>query len=176
MFSKAKSDNRDSETVATAKQPPSLLSSDLKIEGNILTDGEVHLEGVVIGDVAAGRLTIGEQARVQGEIVADDVTVMGEVQGQIRAVSVRLAKTAKMVGDIWHQVLAIDSGARMEGHCRRVEDSAVLRRKSDSGTRPDTRPDTLGKSITETSGSGEKPSVVQRKPSDPVVLKKAAST
>jgi cytoskeletal protein CcmA (bactofilin family) len=32
-----------------------------------------------------------------------------------------LAKSAHVVGDIWHELLAIDSGAFVEGHCKRTD-------------------------------------------------------
>jgi cytoskeletal protein CcmA (bactofilin family) len=49
------------------------------------------------------------------------VRIHGKITGQINAKSVSLAKTANVKGDILHEKLAIEDGARLEGHCRRTE-------------------------------------------------------
>ena len=80
--------------------PPSLISANLQIVGNLRSQGEVQIDGTVDGDVAANALTIGERATINGEIVADDVVVRGRVNGRIRARKVQLVKSAHVVGDI----------------------------------------------------------------------------
>ncbi len=55
--------------------------------------------------------------------MADAIEVRGRVEGEIRARLVQATKTAEIVGDIWHDILSIDSGAYLNGHCRR-NDSA----------------------------------------------------
>ncbi len=39
----------------------------------------------------------------------------------MKGANVTLAKTAKVTGDILHQTLAIEPGAFLEGHCKRIE-------------------------------------------------------
>lgn len=102
--------------------PPSLISRDLKIVGDLKSDGEIQVDGSVDGDIRSKVLLIGESAHVKGEITADSVVVHGTVNGQIKARSVKLAQSAHMVGDIMHEDLAIETGAFLEGHCRRIED------------------------------------------------------
>ncbi len=81
---------------STKDAPPSLISANLQIVGNLRSQGEVQIDGTVDGDVAANALTIGERATINGEIVADDVVVKGRVNGRIRARKVQLAKSARM--------------------------------------------------------------------------------
>jgi len=102
--------------------PPSLISRDLKVIGNLKSEGEVQIDGSVEGDVGSKTLLIGESAHIKGEVVADSVVVQGTVKGQIKARSVKLAKSAHVVGDIMHQDLSIETGAFLEGHCRRIEE------------------------------------------------------
>ncbi len=49
----------------------------------------------------------------------------GAVKGMVRAKSVFLASTARMSGDVEHESLAIEPGAYMEGHCKRITETAV---------------------------------------------------
>lgn len=101
---------------------PSILSADLTIKGSISSEGEVQLDGLVEGDVRAGSLSIGEEATVKGEVVAESVVIRGRVEGSVRARQVQLAATARIEGDIIHATLAVESGAYFDGHCRRSSD------------------------------------------------------
>lgn len=104
------------------KPSPSVLSSDLTIKGNVITSGDVQVEGTVEGDIHAHLLTVGEGATVKGEVVADDVVVHGRVIGRLRGLKVRLTASAKVEGDIVHKTIAIESGAHFEGSVQRQED------------------------------------------------------
>ena len=101
---------------------PSVLSSDLTVKGNITTQGDAQIEGVVEGDIRAHQLTVGESATIRGEIVADDIVVNGRVIGRVRGLKVRLSASARVEGDIIHKTIAIESGAHFEGSVQRQED------------------------------------------------------
>ena len=125
MFSKDKDQNRAgaNQPVAPAKpSPPSLVSRDLKIIGNLKSDGEVQIDGSVEGDIRCKTLLIGESAHIKGEIIAETVVVHGTLNGQIESRSITLASSAHVVGDILHENLSIETGAFLEGHCRRMEE------------------------------------------------------
>jgi cytoskeletal protein CcmA (bactofilin family) len=111
----------------TKPAPPSLISRDLKIVGDLKSDGEIQIDGSVEGDIRSKTLMIGESSHIKGEITADSVIVHGTVNGQIKARSVKLARSAHMVGDILHEDLAIETGAFLEGHCRRMEEEKPAR-------------------------------------------------
>jgi cytoskeletal protein CcmA (bactofilin family) len=112
---------------------PSIISANLHIVGNLKTEGEIQVDGVIDGDVTAQALTVGAHARIAGELVADDIVVHGQISGKISARQVRLAKTAKVVGDIVHEVLAIEAGAHIEGQLRRLDEEP--RRKPEAVTK-----------------------------------------
>ncbi|MFS4438970.1 bactofilin family protein [Paracoccaceae bacterium GXU_MW_L88] len=105
-----------------SKAAASLLSSDITIEGNISSTGDINIEGVIKGDVRANVLTVGENATVHGEVMADDVIVNGRVVGRVRGLKVRLSTSARVEGDIIHKTIAIESGAHFEGSVQRQED------------------------------------------------------
>ena len=104
------------------KAPPSTLSTDLTITGNLKTTGDIQVEGNVEGDIRAHLLTVGETAVIKGEIVADDIVVNGRVIGRVRGLKVRLTSTARVEGDIIHKTIAIESGAHFEGSVQRQDD------------------------------------------------------
>jgi cytoskeletal protein CcmA (bactofilin family) len=104
------------------KPVPSVIGPDLTILGNLVSKGEVHVEGEVQGDMHASHIMVGEKAKVTGSIVAEEVVVRGHVMGSIRGRRVSLQSTSHVDGDIYHQTLAIEQGAFFEGKSRRAED------------------------------------------------------
>ena len=91
----------------------------------------MQIEGEVQGDVHAERIVIGEQARITGALIADEIVVRGNVQGSIRGNSVTLQSSSRIEGDVFHKSLAIEQGAFFEGKSRRSDDpmsAAALRR------------------------------------------------
>ena len=121
-----------SNTPAGRNSAPSIISANLHIVGNLKTDGEIQIDGVIEGDVTAQALTIGGSARVSGELTGQEVIVHGQISGKITSKNVRLAKTAKVVGDIFHEVLAIEAGAHIEGQLRRIDEAAKTRKSASS--------------------------------------------
>jgi cytoskeletal protein CcmA (bactofilin family) len=95
--------------------PPSILSAGLTITGNLATDGELQIDGAVEGDIAAAKLTLGERAKIKGEITVEILIVRGEITGSVHARQVQLAASARIHGDICHETLAIEAGARVDG-------------------------------------------------------------
>lgn len=122
MFSRIKPNSSDKALKKKQKPPiPSILGKDLQIDGDLKTDGDIQLDGVVNGDVQTNVLTIGPDAVINGSIVADKVYVAGTVNGTITGRVVELSKSAKIIGDILHQSLAMEAGAHVEGMCRHVD-------------------------------------------------------
>ena len=108
------------------KLPPSVIGSDLTIMGNVISKGEVQVEGEVQGDINCLLLVVGEKAKITGGLVAEDVVVRGHVMGSIRGKRVTLQSCSHVEGDIYHQSLAIEQGADFEGKSRRTEDPNLL--------------------------------------------------
>lgn len=105
---------------APAKSVPSIISIDLSVTGNLSSDGEIQVDGMVDGDISCKALIVGTKGSVSGGVTAQTVRIHGSIKGPVRAKSVFLATTAHMSGDIEHESLAIEPGAFLEGHCKRI--------------------------------------------------------
>jgi cytoskeletal protein CcmA (bactofilin family) len=101
---------------------PSVIGPDLTIAGNLISKGEVQIDGEIQGDIHGTYIIIGEKAKITGGIVAEEVVVRGHVMGSIRGKRVMLQTTSHVEGDVYHQSLAIEQGAFFEGKSRRSED------------------------------------------------------
>ena len=97
---------------------PSIISSDLVVQGTLSSSGDVQIDGRGEGDVHSAGLVIGEKAHIEGEVFAEDVTVRGHAQGSIRARKVLLCSTCHVEGNILHEAFAVEAGAFFEGNCR----------------------------------------------------------
>lgn len=93
----------------------SLVAEGVRLQGDLATEGDLHLDGLVEGDIRVNHMTIGEAGVVTGTILADSIEVRGRVVGTICARQVRLWSTAHVDGDISHTELAIEAGAHFEG-------------------------------------------------------------
>lgn len=102
---------------------PSIIAADVQIEGNVKTAGELQLDGAITGDLVCGGVVMGESGAVNGTISADSVTIRGKVTGQIRAKSVRLEKSAVVEGDVYHESLSVEAGARLTGRFAHTTDN-----------------------------------------------------
>ena len=125
---------------------PSILSADLKITGSIVSDGEVQLDGTVEGDVRATDLTIGEEASIKGEVIAENVVIRGRVNGSVRARQVQLSSTARVEGDVIHATPAIESGAYFDGLCKRSSDPLSDVKSPPANAKPATQSTSSGSS------------------------------
>lgn len=117
------------EPAAVRRSPAvvSVIGKDITIEGGVTGEGEVHIDGVVRGDVRVGRLSIGESGHVEGTIAAELVEVRGKVVGAVTAKQIRLFATAHIDGDITHEQLAMETGASFQGRSLKFQRPTVQR-------------------------------------------------
>jgi cytoskeletal protein CcmA (bactofilin family) len=99
----------------------SCIGSGMSIVGNIECKGQAQVFGRIEGELRASDLLISDGARVEGNVIAQNVTVCGRVKGTIRAVHVKLQNGGAVEGDIFHRSLSIDENSQFEGSSRRVE-------------------------------------------------------
>ena len=107
----------------------SVIGADLSVTGSLESKGELQVEGEVQGDIHAQRLVIGEQARITGGLVAEEVVVRGKVQGSIRGITVMFQSSSHVEGDVFHKSLTIEQGAFFEGKSRRSDDPMSVPRQ-----------------------------------------------
>ena len=100
----------------------STIGEDLTITGNVTSKGELHVNGRVQGDVHCVALVLGENAQVEGNVVAQHVMVHGRLIGSVRALKVMLQSTAHVEGNLFHKGLSVELGTHFEGESRPSDD------------------------------------------------------
>ncbi|WP_421791448.1 bactofilin family protein [Hyphobacterium sp.] len=159
-----------------SNKAPSIISADMALSGSLNSEGEVQLDGSVNGDVRAGSLTIGEEASVEGEVVAENVIVRGRVKGSIKARQVQLASTARIEGDIVHSALSMESGAFFDGHCRHSSDPVADAGKKASNDTSGSKPSSSTSSSSSSSSSAPPKATSSSSSSSSLDLPKASGS
>jgi cytoskeletal protein CcmA (bactofilin family) len=86
-----------------------VMRGDLESEGDILVKGKVH------GNISCKLLIIDVGAIIEGSISAEEVVVRGSTRGIIKALRVRLEKTAQVDSEIYQDKFSAEEGARIKG-------------------------------------------------------------
>ena len=66
----------------------SIISPNLKIKGDLVSSGDIKVEGSVEGSISCRTLTLGNNPVLNCNVTADTVRVNGEFSGQVKATKV----------------------------------------------------------------------------------------
>src|SRR3984957_18334341 len=95
-----------------------MIGKSVKVNGKIFTKEDLYVDGDVEGTIESqeNKVTIGPNGRVQADIGAREVIILGQVQGNVIASDkVDIRKDAKLVGDIVTSRISIEDGALFKG-------------------------------------------------------------
>jgi cytoskeletal protein CcmA (bactofilin family) len=102
----------------TATRAPSWLGPGLSIKGQITGSEDLQVDCKVEGPISLGehRLTVGQNAHVNGEITASEVIVYGNIKGSLLANGrIEIKKHGSVVGDLTTSRIMIEDGAYYKG-------------------------------------------------------------
>ena len=98
------------------RDEPSYIAKDTEFDGNIVSSGEIHIDGLVRGTVQAQTCLIDVNGEIQGGILADAVFIRGRVMGPVSAAQVRISAGAHVEGNVAHDTISIEPGAYVLGN------------------------------------------------------------
>lgn len=98
---------------------PTIISANTLIKGDVISDGILHVDGQIQGDVSCLELVIGTKGCVAGCVKTQNMHLYGTLRGKAIVDNMFVSKTAKLIGDVTHNSLAIEPGAFIDGHCIR---------------------------------------------------------
>ena len=99
----------------------SFLGPEVVVTGDVTTTAQLHVEGIIDGNVDCAQLILGEGGAISGDISAQDVRLCGKVEGQVDAASIVVEATARLSGDLAYETISVAAGARVEGRLSRRE-------------------------------------------------------
>lgn len=96
-----------------------LIGSGTKIIGDIHSNGDVRIDGNLVGNLTtSGKFVLGPEGLVEGHVSCKNADLSGEIKGSVNVGEMLSLKvTAKINGDIITGKLAIEPGATFTGTC-----------------------------------------------------------
>lgn len=99
----------------------SVLPAGTTLDGDLIGDGDITIEGTVNGNIRCRFLTLSGQPTIRGCAEAEVVNLCGNFTGELHASKVILNKSARMRGDLYYRVLEVQPGADFEGRVAPLE-------------------------------------------------------
>jgi cytoskeletal protein CcmA (bactofilin family) len=105
----------------------SIVATDLTVTGELKTEGVVKIDGVVEGNIRAGRqVLVSKGGVVKGDVYTKEAIVGGRVAGSIQATErVEVQATATVQGDIGTQRILVHEGGEVNGSVRMGDPAAA---------------------------------------------------
>jgi cytoskeletal protein CcmA (bactofilin family) len=104
-------------TVAVRNETQNVIAKGTVIQGNIVAEGDLLIEGTVRGDVTTKTtLIVGPTCIIEGNILAEHAEVAGQVKGTVQALGLLIIKSSSMIdGDVLTKNLNVESGSTFNG-------------------------------------------------------------
>lgn len=121
----------------------SIIGPGMKIVGDCITDGTVRVEGVVEGNVRAGKaVVIGKEGTVDGSIETQDAVIAGTVKGTITAASrLELQSSCHIEGEVLARRMQLEEGAILNGKVKMGDVKAKMPKAADTSGSSSSRKD-----------------------------------
>jgi cytoskeletal protein CcmA (bactofilin family) len=94
-----------------------VIGERISIEGDIRGHENLVIEGSMKGkiELEKNQITVGPKGRVQAEIHADNVTISGQLMGNIQALgTVKITRDANFSGEIKARSISVEDGAYLK--------------------------------------------------------------
>ena len=124
MFNKNSKTENEKTTMPTGT---SLIGTGTTITGDIVSNGDIRIDGVLKGNIrGTAKILIGQDGVVEGDIEGQQADIMGRVEGRISVKELlNLRSNAIIKGDIRAGKLQIEPTVVFNGQCQMGEASVV---------------------------------------------------
>jgi len=99
-----------------------LVGSGMKIQGDLVFSGGLHVDGRIVGNVIAeenshSMLVLSDQGQIEGEVRVPHAVLNGRVIGDVYASErVELSRQGKVDGNVYYNLLEMAMGAEVNGN------------------------------------------------------------
>lgn len=135
-------------TTGSGRSSPieSTIGPNTHIKGDVQGDGGLRVDGIIEGTIElTGNLVVTESAKIRAEIKANNISISGAVQGNIKATRIEILDTGRVWGDLTVKSLLVNEGAYFRGQTIMPQDlkppqlkpPALVQEERDEETGPD---------------------------------------
>lgn len=111
---------------AQSSATPTLISKGCVVTGKIESDVFVRIDGHIKGDLFIGEgLIVGEDGLIDGNINTREIVVYGTVNGTVKAESIDIKSSGRILGEIQTKTFQVERGAVYTGMVSMAKDAVV---------------------------------------------------
>lgn len=123
MFGKRKSEDYSAKEVNVSVDGLTTIAQGTIVTGVLTVEGNIRLDGTVEGNISCkGKIVVGPQGKVKGDIICEAAILHGMLQGDIRVAEALVMKSGCIMnGDVYTCKLEIEPQARFNGTCNTTE-------------------------------------------------------
>jgi len=127
---------------AQAGELNALLGRGSAFEGKLVFEGTVRIDGKFKGEIhSEGKLIVGENGEIEGEIWVESAVISGRVAGNITGKGrLELQPPARVQGNIISPALVIQEGAVFDGYCQMSKQPLKQKPAGDTVSAPEPEP------------------------------------
>lgn len=117
----------------THAQKVTVLSLGFELTGDVISKNDIRADGILRGHIRTDKkVVVGEKASITGDILADEITISGEVIGDLYINGeTTIHSTAKVSGNILTHKVTIQTGAEIKS-CIRTADPVAIQKEKDA--------------------------------------------
>lgn len=96
-----------------------LISAGTTLKGDISSNGDLRIDGTIIGNIHSGaKIIIGASGVVEGDIAGNQADIVGKVSGNVRAKELlQLRGDSVVTGNLFAGKLQVEPSATFNGQC-----------------------------------------------------------
>lgn len=96
-----------------------LVGNGTTIKGDISANGDLRVDGIIIGTVkSTGKVVVGQQGIIEGDVTCNSADVSGRIKGSLRVEELTTLKsTSRLEAELFTKQLLIEVGAIFTGKC-----------------------------------------------------------
>ena len=112
-------------------QAINLIGKGTKITGDIISDGDIRIDGELTGNLqSSGRTVIGVTGKVSGEVKCKNADISGYMKGKMTVEQLlSLKSSSKVYGEVQTEKISIEPGALFSGSCQMGDQSSDEKQK-----------------------------------------------
>jgi cytoskeletal protein CcmA (bactofilin family) len=110
--------SKNAENSAAPNGSTTIIGSSAVVDGNITSGSDVRIDGYLKGNIdSKGRVLIGANGKVDGDIIAQQADISGQVNGAIKVKELlSLRANADINGTIYAGKLSVEPTVSLNGH------------------------------------------------------------
>ena len=108
----------------------SIIGEGIDFSGEINTEGNIHIDGIMRGIIRANEVVIGPNGEFDGEIIADILIINGTIKGKFSIKNLHIRKEGLLQGRAKYEILVVDIGGIIQGELGISKQNKLITKKN----------------------------------------------